>query len=69
MNIRMCNCSKPKPKPGTTTPQPSSAVSQSFALETNGRTQVFGSMLEAQAANKRQGDQGRVRVVPRRGTL
>lgn len=52
-----CNCgsSKPKPRPG--------GKEQSFVLTgTNGRTQSFGSRLEAQAANVRlYGGQGNVK--------
>lgn len=54
----MCNCNKPKPKP-----QPSgSGRSQEFALIRPGQTQPqrFGSRLEADAANVRNGRDGKV---------
>lgn len=63
-----CNCggSRPRPTPATTkeAPEPvSTGQVQSFQLVMEGgRTQVFGSRLEADAARVRAG--GRGRVVP-----
>lgn len=55
-----CNCGKPQPQPG-----PNTGSKPKFALETNGRTQTFGSQLEAQAANVRQGGQGIIKPLTR----
>jgi hypothetical protein len=57
-----CGCGKKKPPAA---PPPSSVNSQSFALELNGRSQAFGSNLEARAANVRAGGTGHIRPVLR----
>jgi hypothetical protein len=71
--VSPCNCGKrrePRPRTGTSaqaksqapkSPKPASGKTQSFALTTHtGKTQTFGSRLEAEAENARNGYTGRV---------
>lgn len=66
-----CGCSKRKkkavannkPKPTEQKEQAQQGKTQSFALITSGGRTLFGSQLEADAANARQGGIGTVRPI------
>lgn len=67
-----CNCGGKKtksgpgiagssqPTPAPAPPASNTGVTQQFSLTTGSRVQKFGSMLEAKAANVRQGGTGTV---------
>lgn len=61
----MCNCGKKKKtnKTGTTTTTTSKATATFELKPVVGKTMTFGSRLEADAANVRLGNTGRVRPV------
>mgnify|MGYP000911934271 CR=1 FL=1 len=58
----MCNCGKTQPPPPPPPPTETAAKTQSFSfIPPSGRTQVFGSRLEAEAARIRAGGAGTIR--------